>query len=171
MKNFLLIAVLIFIIGTLYGQRTATKGQTQFNAGVGFSSWGVPVYIGLDHRVHPNFSLGGELSYHSYDENYWYNSHDSHKYHHSIIGFSGNGNYHFNQLLNIPREWDFYAGLNIGFYVWNSPDDYPGSHTSGLGLGAQLGGRYYFSDNFGVNMEFGGNNAFSGGKIGITIKL
>jgi len=48
---------------------------------------------------------------------------------------------------------------------------YPGSHTSGLGIGAQVGGRYYFSDNVGINIEFGGGNAFSGGKVGISILL
>jgi hypothetical protein len=39
---------------------------------------------------------------------------------------------------------------------------------SGLGLGAQIGGRYFFKDNFGLNLEFGGGNALSGGKFGIT---
>jgi outer membrane immunogenic protein len=51
------------------------------------------------------------------------------------------------------------------------PNDYPGSHTSGVGLGAQLGGRYYFSDKFGINLEVGGGNAFSGGKFGISVKF
>jgi outer membrane immunogenic protein len=87
------------------------------------------------------------------------------------MGFSGNANYHFNTLLEIPQKWDFYAGLNIGFFAWLSPDDYYGSHKSGIGLGAQIGGRYYFSDKMGINLEFGGGNAFSGGKIGVSIKL
>jgi len=73
--------------------------------------------------------------------------------------------------LNIPSPWDFYAGLNLGFYSWNSPRDYEGSHTSGLGLGGQIGGRYYFSNKVGINLEFGGGNAFSGGKFGLTIKI
>jgi len=84
---------------------------------------------------------------------------------------SANGNYHFNSLLDIPNNWDFYAGLNLGFYIWNSSDDYPGSNTSGLGLGAQVGGRYYFNDKLGVNLEFGGGNAFSGGKVGVSVRL
>jgi hypothetical protein len=40
-----------------------------------------------------------------------------------------------------------------------------------VGIGAQVGGRYYFTDKFGVNVEIGGGNAFSGGKIGVSIKL
>ncbi|MDP4272352.1 MAG: hypothetical protein Q8909_19855, partial [Bacteroidota bacterium] len=86
-------------------------------------------------------------------------------------GISGNANYHFNNVFNIPRNWDLYAGLNLGFYVWSSPDTYDGSHTSGLGLGAQIGGRYFISKKVGLNLEFGGGNAFSEGKFGLTIKL
>ena len=126
----------------------------------------ISVYFGFDYGVHPDISLGAELSYRGYNDNW-----NSHKYRHSVIGVSGNANYHFNTVLNIPSNWDFYAGLNLGFYNWNSPDGYGGSHTSGLGLGAQIGGRYFFSDKVGVNLEFGGGNAFSGGKFGLTIKL
>lgn len=44
-------------------------------------------------------------------------------------------------------------------------------HASGLELGAQVGGRYYFTDKFGLNMELGGSNSFSGGKFGISVRL
>jgi hypothetical protein len=87
------------------------------------------------------------------------------------MGFSGNGNYHFNEIFQIPRRWDLYAGLNVGFYAWTSPDGYNGSHSSGLGLGAQVGGRFFLTPRVGLNLEFGGGNAFSGGKIGLTIKM
>tara|TARA_R110002049_G_scaffold289495_3_gene472370 strand:+ start:1594 stop:2043 length:450 start_codon:yes stop_codon:yes gene_type:complete len=147
-------------------QNPISKGQAQFNAGLGFSSWGVPVYLGVDYGVHEDITIGGELSFRSYRDN-WKND----RYNHSIIGISGNANYHFNNLLNIPKEWDFYAGLNLGFYIWNSSRNYGGSNTSGLGLGAQLGGRYYFTEKLGVNLELGGGNVFSSGKVGITVKL
>ncbi|MDZ4181642.1 MAG: hypothetical protein U1B83_02100 [Candidatus Cloacimonadaceae bacterium] len=150
----------------MFAQNPLAQGQTQFNAGVGFSSWGVPIYLGLDYGISRDVSLGGEFSYKSYRERWQNNNYD-----HSIIGISGNLNYHFNHVLNIPSNWDFYAGLNVGFYVWNTPDVYDGPHRSGLGLGAQIGGRYYFTENFGVNLELGGGNAFSGGKLGVTIKL
>ena len=72
--------------------------------------------------------------------------------------------------MNIPSPWDFYAGLNLGFYSVSS-SNYSEGISSGLGLGAQIGGRYYFSDQWGINLEFGGGNYFSGGKFGITFKL
>jgi outer membrane immunogenic protein len=127
------------------------------------TGWGIPIYVGMDFGVLRDLTLGFEGSFRSYNQNY-----TNTKYHHSIIGLSVNGNYHFNTLLNIPENWDFYAGLNIGYYFWSSPSDYPGTGSSGLGLGAQIGGRYFFSNNFGLNLEFGGGNAFSGGKFGIT---
>jgi hypothetical protein len=166
MKKQLLILSLLLFSSIMFAQSPISKGESQINAGIGLSSWGVPVYLGFDHGVHPDITIGGELSYRSYQDNYANVNYD-----HSVIGISGNGNYHFNRILEIPKKWDFYAGLNLGFYIWNSPDNYHGSHTSGLGLGAQIGGRYYFSDKIGLNLEFGGGNAFSGGKLGLTFKL
>jgi len=149
-----------------FGQCPIEKGQGQFNAGVGLSTWGLPVYIGYDRGIGMDISLGGEASFRQYNEKYFGNS-----YRHSIIGISVNGNYHFNNLLGIPDNFDVYLGANLGFYIWNSSNNYGGDGSSGLGFGGQLGGRYYFNDRFGVNLEFGGGNAFSGGKLGISLRL
>lgn len=166
MKKFLLFAAFACISATSFSQNSLRTGNSQLNFGVGLSDWGVPLYLGFDHAVSNDVTLGGELSYRSYREsmNHIY-------YDHSIAGISGNANYHFNNLLDIPRNWDLYAGLNLGFYVWSSPDAYDGTHTSGLGLGAQIGGRYFISRKVGINLEFGGGNAFSNGKVGLTVKL
>ncbi|MEX2597843.1 MAG: outer membrane beta-barrel protein [Salibacteraceae bacterium] len=148
------------------GVSPIAKGQAQLNLGLGFSNWGLPVYLGFDYGVHKDVTLGAELSFRSYNERF-----DNQRYNHSVFGISGNVNYHFNSLLNISPKWDLYAGLNIGFYHWNSSNNYPGRYNSGLGLGLQVGGRYYFTDRFGLNLEIGGGNAFSGGKLGISLKL
>lgn len=154
------------VFGIAFAGGPLPKGRAQLNAGVGLSEWGVPLYVGFDYGVHEDVSIGAEFSYRSYRENW-----KKEFYRHNITGFSGNANYHFNSVLNIPSNWDVYAGLNIGFYVWSSPYYYPGTHSSGLGLGAQVGGRYYFNDKIGINLEFGGGNAFSGGKFGVSIRL
>jgi outer membrane immunogenic protein len=166
MKKLLLIAAFVLVSGLTFGQSALPKGNAQLNLGFGLSGWGVPFYIGLDYSVHDDITIGGEFSYRSYREN-WHSDY----YRHNIMGFSGNANYHFNTILEIPRNWDFYAGLNIGFYAWSSPDGYEGDHASELGLGGQIGGRYYFNNKVGINLEFGGGNAFSGGKFGLSIKL
>ncbi|HOY50102.1 MAG TPA: hypothetical protein PLJ60_13320 [Chryseolinea sp.] len=166
MKKLLALGAFCLIAQMSFAQYALNKGQAQFNAGVGLSSWGVPVYAGFDIGVHRDISVGGEMTFRSY-----YHGYDNNRYHHSIVGLAGNGNYHFNTVLNMPRNWDFYAGLNLGFYFWNSDNDYRGDHTSGLQLGAQVGGRYYFTDRFGLNLEVGGAPSLSGGKFGITLKL
>lgn len=168
MKKKYLIATIALVLfsGFAFSQSPLPVGKTQLNLGVGLSEWGIPLYIGFDYSVHKDITVGAEFSYRSYRE-HW----NDHYYNHDIMGFSGNGNYHFNSLLNIPQKWDFYAGLNLGFFVWTSPDIYDGNHTSGIGLGAQIGGRYYISNKLGLNLEFGGGNSFSGGKFGLSIKL
>jgi hypothetical protein len=121
----LLSAISLF---TVKAQNQLSNGRVQLNAGVGFSGWGVPIYVGMDFGVSRDITLGFEGSFRNYRENY-----KDIKYHSTILGISGNGNYHFNRVLNIPSNWDFYAGLNIGFYAWTSPTDYEGDGDSSLG--------------------------------------
>ncbi|HEU5289169.1 MAG TPA: hypothetical protein VFU05_00920 [Cyclobacteriaceae bacterium] len=166
MKKLIILSFLLAANQAASAQYFLSKGQSQFNAGLGFSSWGLPVYAGVDWGVHRDVSVGGELSYRSFNRDF-----RDVPYHHSVLGIAANGNYHFNTLLSIPRDWDFYAGLNLGFFVWDSDSDYPGNRTSGLELGAQVGGRYHFNNRVGINLEVGGATAFSGGKIGVTLKL
>ncbi|MBB3187942.1 hypothetical protein FHX64_002140 [Microbacter margulisiae] len=166
MKKSLIFVIFAFVSVISFGQNSLAMGKTQLNFGLGLSDWGVPVYFGFDYAVSSDITLGSELSYRSYHEDV-----NNTYYDHSIEGVSGNFNYHFNNLLSIPQNWDVYAGLNIGFYIWNSPDTYGGSHSSGLGLGAQIGGRYFISKRVALNLEFGGENTFADGKFGLTVQL
>ena len=166
MKKQFLTIVLMIVTSAVFAQSPIEKGQSQLNAGFGFSSWGLPVYVGLDYGIHKDFTIGGQLSYRSYSESFLAKDYNS-----TVIGISAIGNYHFNTLLDIEKEWDVYAGLNLGFNIWSTSSGYPGNHTSGLGLGLQIGGRYYFSSNWAVNLEFGGGNAASGAQIGISYKF
>lgn len=166
MKKHLIILSMLVFATSAYAQSPIGVGQAQFNAGVGFSSLGVPLYAGLDFGVHEDITAGGEISFRSYNKD-WNNK----NYHHSVFAIAGNCNYHFNRLLDLPREWDLYAGLNLGIYIWNSPEDYDGVHGTGVGMGAQVGGRYYFNERFGLNLELGGASTTSGGKFGISLRL
>ena len=162
-KIALLLAVFAFSFAN--AQAPLEEGGIQLNAGVGTSGWGTPVYVGLDFGVAKNWTVGGELSFQSYN---------TAGYKNSILGIQANGNYHFNEVLDIPSEWDFYAGANLNYYNWNSK--YNGvsnnySDEDNFGIGLQGGGRYFFSDNFGVNLQVGGGNVVSGAKIGITYKF
>lgn len=164
-KFFLTLAIALCAALTATAQNPVAVGQSQINAGLGFSSWGTPIFVGLDYGVHKDVTVGGELSYRSFGETSAF-----YDYSYTIIGIFANANYHFNSVFNIPRNLDLYAGASLGFYNWTLPSGYTGSYNSGLGLGFQIGGRYYFNNNIGVRLEFGGGSA-TGGTIGASFKL
>jgi outer membrane immunogenic protein len=161
-----IIMLTLAVAVTLNAQCPLKKGQYQFNAGLGISGWGVPVYAGVDYAAFNDITIGLLASFVSYNEDLY-----GSKYTSSVFGITMNGNYHFNTVLEIPKKWDFYAGVNIGYYSWAVPSDYPGKNSSGLEFGAQIGGRYFINKQFGLNLELGGSGSFPGGKVGITYTL
>lgn len=152
MKKIILLANLVLLCVFAQAQSPIGANGKQLNFGTGFNTIGFPIYVGVDFGVHPDITLGPEVGV-NLNFNY--------------ISFAGKGDYHFNTILNIPRDWDFYAGLNLGFVShFHSRDHY--NYTSGLSLGLQVGGRYYWNRNWGVNLEIGGANVWSGGRIGLS---
>lgn len=159
MKKLLILFVgLLIATSAAYSQGSLAKGRVQLDAGVGFSSYTTPVYVGLDYGINKDMTLGGEISYRD-RSNYW-----------RIIGITVNANYHFNRALKLSPDWDFYAGLKIGYLYY---DNYLGFEDTSTNLyaGGQIGGRWFFTDNFGLNVEFAVGNSFSDGRIGVTYKL
>ncbi len=146
-KIYLTLTGLVLVFASM-AQAPLGKGGKQLNLGAGFSNSGIPLFVGLDFGVHQDITVGGEFVFWSENNN-------------GYLGLSANGNYHFNTILEMPSEWDFYAGINLG---------YRSSHDN-LSLGAQVGGRYFFSEQWGINLELGGGNVVSGGKIGATYKF
>ena len=150
MKKITLLLSLLFLTGVIFaqgGQAPLSKGDKQLNFGLGFSSHGLPVYGSLDFAVHNDWTVAPVIKVVIDDD----------------IGFGALGrfDYHWNRLLSIPSTWDFYAGTSLGFISGN---DY------GLDLGIQVGGRWYWSDKWGLNLEFGGGTGF-GTSFGVSMKL
>lgn len=150
MKRIKLLIAIIFISGTIAAQSGAaplSKGDKQLNFGLGFSSSGLPVYAGMDFAFHNDWTAGPVLKLVIDNE----------------VGFGvlGRVDYHWNRLLNIPSEWDFYLGANVGVL-----SQYGFDVTGGL----QVGGRYYWDDKWAVNLEFGGGTGFDGA-VGVSMKL
>jgi len=152
-----------------FAQGTLGKGGKQLNAGLGFSDWGVPLYVGFDFGVHENITVGPALSF----RNYSY-TRGGYKYKQSLTIISFNGNYHFNKLIDLPEPWDLYAGLTLGYLFWSDVKSSSGvfyeGESSAVGLDLQIGARYFFTDQFGINLEFGGGTT-TGGHFGITYKF
>jgi outer membrane immunogenic protein len=165
------ICFVVIITSSAVAQGTLGKGGKQLNAGLGISTFGVPVYLGADFGISESISIGPRISYRKNTEKYFGN-----KYSQSLTVIAFNGNYHFNQLLKLPNAWNVYAGITLGYYSWsdvkwnNSSTAGFGGEGSGLGFDVQVGARYFFNENFGINLELGGGTG-SGGIIGITYKL
>lgn len=168
MKKILILATLCLTTTLVsFGQNPLKKGEKQLNAGVGLGSFGTPIYLGAEFGIHEDISLAGDVSYQSKDYVYAKQS---------AIGVSLKGNYHFNRILKIEEKFDFYAGVGLNYYNFNtkfsgSDTNYSFDYDSGIGFDVQAGGRYFFSDKFGVNLEYGGGSTLSGGRLGITYKF
>ena len=65
-------AILLLMMSSSYSfaQSPIAKGQAQINIGLGLSNWGIPVYAGLDYGIHKDITLGAEMSFRSYNDNY-----------------------------------------------------------------------------------------------------
>lgn len=177
MKKIILVASVLFSM-TAFSQGTLKKGDTQLNAGLGFSAWGTPVFLGLDYGLDNNFTLGGEISYRSYSNNFS----KYYELNYTIIGLGANANYHFNEVLDLPSKWDLYGGASLNYFIWSNSFKYSGkpeyasdfnpnyANSSGVGFGLQAGVRYFFNNHWAINLETGGGSIF-GGKIGLTYKF
>ncbi len=80
---------------------------------------------------------------------------------------SGKGNFYFDEIFVVGSEWDVYAGVNFG---WRLESNNDGSNNDGVSWGAQIGGRWFWSDKWGINAEFGGGSGVLGG-VGVTMKM
>lgn len=177
MKKILLTVFLIALISStslVRAQFNPYSGPAKLiTVGIGFSGWGIPIFGRFETGIAENISVGGGISYQGYNETY-----TGVKWHHSVFGLNARGSYHFNELIELPDEWDLYAGLNLGYYFWNTnyegpgtSFDYSGSGSGGFSIGIHVGGRYFINEKIGVNVEFGGGNVLSGGTVGVTFRL
>ncbi|NME69891.1 hypothetical protein [Flammeovirga aprica] len=171
------IVLLITVLFSLESTAQNTKRRTSsnysngskfyLNTGVGVNTRGVPFYIGLDYNgVHPDISIGGSFGIHNYKH-----YHKNHYRGHRAWNLSFNGNYHFNRIMNIPNNFDFYAGANIGLYSYSDRHDYPIDNWSYIRMGLQIGGRWFINDTIGLNLQFGGGTQYSGANFGLTFRL
>lgn len=154
MKKYLFIPLFTLIAISSVAQYRLNTEAFQINGGLGFSNYqGLPIYLGVDYGLKTDISVGGEVSYRNYKASYATSSIP-------LFSISANGNYHFVNLLDIPDEWDVYAGL--------SPNLIIGADIFSFGIGAQIGGRYYFNNSLAVNLELRGGTLLSQGKLGIS---
>lgn len=171
MKKFLFITLTALTMTMLSEDAHAQSNFNYINAGIGVSGWGIPLYVGADYTVADQITVGGVLSAQRKVERLgWLTG--TYNWVHTIIGIGINGNYHF---LDPGDEFDVYAGLTAGYYIWNTtrrgdgPDiNYSGSGAGGLGIAAQVGGRYRLEQGIIIHGELGGGTVFSSARLGVS---
>lgn len=162
MCHYLMLLFCFTILSSEITAQNTMNEKIQINAGTGFSQYGLPIYLGLDFGIHPDISLGIEGSY---------RRHNNGNYNANLLGIGGNINYHFNSLFKIKdNHWDIYAGGTLGYWIWNWDNTYSGANSSGIGLFGQIGGRYFFTPKWSINLELGGGS-LNGSKIGGTYRF
>jgi hypothetical protein len=143
---------LLLLANKSFGQSPIGNGGQQFNVGLGLSEGGIPVYATYEFGVHDDVTVGPMAEF-NLSNLAW-------------LILSARADYHFNTLLSIPQTWDFYGGANLGFradFNDNNADDGPQ-------FGLQVGGRWYWNEKWGLNLEFSGGKGF-GTRFGVSLKM
>jgi len=146
--------ILLFFIGaTTFVSAQANKG---LNFGIGLSSGGLPVYVNYDIPVAANLSVAPSVQT-NLDGFNW-------------ITPAVKVDYYFDELFGLPDAWDVYAGGNLGFTIWMNNYYNGASHSNGIHIGIEIGGRWWFNDKWGLNLELSGGTGF-GTKFGMSMKM
>ena len=141
----LLCVLNLFAQGTETTQKHSSQTVKQLNFGIIGASFEFPVHrnITIAPAVGTDFNLN------------W-------------LALGAKGNFYFDNLFDLPSDWDVYAGANAGFATALGNN----SKSDDFNVGLHVGGRWFWNDKWGVYLEFGGGNTLKGtGGIGITMKL
>ena len=192
MKKFILTFAIVLLGWQFTNAQALEQGNSLINVGMGFGSYmgsGTgykttfpPLYGSYEYMVSDNFSVGAFASYMASDYKFSFPNMgggagsittDDLKWKFSYLNAGALGNYHF---VN-NDQLDVYGGLKLGYTSVNS--DIKGSDddgfnallktlkldSSGFLFGAQVGGRYFFTEHIALNVEFGYGVAVASGGL------
>lgn len=132
MKNLILLTIAVLFVTVGHSQAYNGAGDLKFQVGINAQSNGTGITTTLDYGIGENFSVGATSTY--------------------MLGV--------NELINVPfvDKFDVKARVNANlgnvFQLGDNADIYPGLNLSLKNFGGHVGGRYFFSDGFGVFAEF-----------------
>lgn len=165
------------------------KGYKQINFGIELQGYGIPVYAGMDFGVGEFITIGPRIIFETQGETIsdTYSTWGGDKIEREIktrntVAIPGfRGDYHFSgHIKGLPEELDIYGGLTLGFVIVRSSiqttlngelqeDASPKSSNSSPKLWGQLGARYFFAENWGVQLEFASYG--TDGAVGMTYRF
>lgn len=147
MKKLILVCSMFFLGSMVSAQAWNGKGDQKIQ--VGFNGWGYGTGITAtyDYGLSKIISLGAGANF--------FFDHNNNKYADDDFGVFGRLNFHLQDPLGLPENWDIYPGVDLGLLG-----------KSGTYFGAHLGVRYFFNKNVGLYLEAGNN-----GSIGVSFNL
>lgn len=131
MKKLGLIGLFLLSISTINAQAFNGKGDSKFQIGAAFQEHGTSVTATYDRGLGENFSLGLSTGY--------------------VLGVSESIDADFVDRIALVLR--FNANIGSVINISDALDIYPGLNLSLKQFGGHLGGRYFFSDGFGVFTE------------------
>lgn len=143
MKKLLLLAFVIF---------TAYNVNAQAQKYLNFGGLGTGLYVGYEIPLGSLITIVPQASTNYNFDNFL---------------VSAKGNFYFDDLFGLSSPWDVYAGLGLGWRIDGGNDN---NGNDGFSFGAQIGGRWFWNEKWGLNGEFGWSGAALGG-IGVTMKM
>ncbi len=120
------------VISMAHSQAFKGSGDTKINIGTTIQDGGTGILASADYGLGENFSIGLQASYLLGGQNI--------KFVNAGYRFDAKARFNANlgNVLNVSPKLDVYPGLHLGL----------------KNFGGHLGGRYFFSDGFGVFAEF-----------------
>lgn len=146
-------SILICIALALSVSLSGQQHGDHLNLGLGLNGIGLPIGVSYDWGFQGDFNLGlgASLALSSRD------------YGGSPIGLGFFTQWYADDLLDLPSEFDAYASGGVYYYTYKGGD--------AIDLNISIGGRYYFDDRLGLNIELGGGSVLSGGRVGVTWRM
>lgn len=132
MKKLGLIALFLLSISTINAQAFNGEGDSKFQLGATFQEYGTGIRATYDRGLGENFSLGVTTGY--------------------VLGVNESIDADFGDRIDLIVR--FNANIGSVINISDAVDIYPGLNLSLKQFGGHLGGRYFFSDGFGVYTEF-----------------
>ena len=132
MRNLVLLLMFVFSVTAMNAQAFSGKGDSKLQVGASFQDNGTGITATYDKGLGENFSIGVATGY--------------------VLGVNEDIDADFANRINLVARFNANIGsvLNLGDAV----DIYPGLNLSLKQFGGHLGGRYFFSDGFGIFTEF-----------------
>lgn len=159
----LVIVVCLLVLASLASAEGFEKGKSYLGPSIGIA-WGMGFGGQYEYGINEKFGVGADVSYTSFTESYF-----DYKWKYTLIGFLAAGSYHFTP----GKKFDPYAKLGLGFFNWDAEYSdnyghttsslYNAGYSSGVGIGGQLGARYFFSPTVAGRAALGWPFFFSAG--------